>query len=102
MRNYRVIATEKVYDVLHDAGLDPDHQCFDDLMFGCLAAIEAKPDADIVDLIYNSDTEARTKQEIAFDLVDYARNCGVKVPLVEVIAKAVAMGRLLFIDAYAH
>lgn len=101
MRNYRMIATEKVYDVLHDAGLDPDHQCFDDLMFGCLAAIEAGPNADVVDLIYNMDTDCRTKQEIAFDLVDYAKNCGIKVPLVEVVAKAVAMGKLLLHDAYA-
>lgn len=101
MRNYRMIATEKVYDVLHDAGLDPDHQCFDDLMFGCLAAIDAGPNPDIVDLIYNMDTDCRTKQEIAFDLVDYAKNCGIKVSLFEVVAKAVAMGKLLLHDAYA-
>ena len=93
MSLYRVIATEKVYDVLHGAGLDPDHQCFDDLMFGCLAAIEAKPDVDIVDLIYNFDTDARTKQEIAYDLVDYAKNCNVSTPLVDILKKAVAVGK---------
>ena len=93
MRNYRVIATEKVYDVLHDAGLDPDHQCFDDLMIGCLAAIEAGPNADIVDLIYNMDVDCRSKQEIAFDLVDYAKNCKVSTPLVDILKKAVAIGK---------
>ena len=89
----RVIATEKVYDVLHEAGLDTDHQCFDDLMFGCLAAIEAGPNADIVDLIYNGDTDSRTKQEIAYDLVDYAKNCNVSMPLVDILKKAVAIGK---------
>lgn len=89
----RVIATEKVYDVLHGAGFDPDHQCFDDLMFGCLAAMEAGPNADIVDLIYNMDTDCRTKQEIAYDLVDYAKNCNVSTPLVDILKKAVSIGK---------
>ena len=93
MSMYRVIATEKVYDVLHDAGLDPDHQCFDDLMFGCMAAVEAGPNADIVDLIYNMDTECRTKEEIAYDLVDYAKNCNVSTPLADILKKAVAIGK---------
>ena len=92
MRNYRVIATEKVYDVLHAAGLDVDHQCFDDLMFGCLAAMESKIDSDIVDLIYNMNPGDRTKQEIEFDLIDYARSCGVR-DLDEVLKKAVAIGK---------
>lgn len=89
----RVIATEKIYDVLHGAGLDPDHACFDDLMFGCMAAVEAGPNADIVDLIYNMDTDCRTKQEIAFDLVDYAKNCNISTPLVDILKKAVAIGK---------
>lgn len=93
MSLYRVIATEKVYDVLHGAGLDPDHQCFDDLMIGCMMAVEAGPDADIVDLIYNMDTDCRTKQEIAFDLVDYVKNCNVSMPLADILKKAVAIGK---------
>lgn len=93
MSLYRVIATEKVYDVLHGAGLDPDHQCFDDLMIGCMMAVEAGPDADVVDLIYNMDTDCRTKQEIAFDLVDYAKNCNVSTPLADILKKAVAIGK---------
>ena len=97
MKCYRVEATEKVYDVLHGAGLDPDHQCFDDLMIGCMLAVEAGTDADIVDLIYNIDTDCRTKQEIAFDLVDYARNCKVSAPLADILKKAVAIGKAALI-----
>lgn len=97
MSLYRVIATEKVYDVLHGAGLDPDHQSFDDLMLGCMAAVEAGPDADIVDLIYNFDADCRTKQEIAYDLVDYAKNCNISGPLADIIKKAVAIGKAALI-----
>lgn len=97
MSLYRVIATEKVYDVLHGAGLNPDHQCFDDLMIGCMAAAEAGPEADIVDLIYNFDADCRTKQEIAYDLVDYAKNCNISVPLADIIKKAVAIGKTALI-----
>ena len=90
MRKNRVEATERVYDVLHDAGLNPDHQCFDDLMIGCMIAAEAGSYAEVVEIIAQSDTDGREPAAVAFDLVDYARNCGVK-NLDGLITKAVAI-----------
>lgn len=90
MRKKRVEATERVYDVLHDAGLDPDHQCFDDLMIGCMKAAETGSHAEVVEIIAQSDTDERDPATVAFDLVDYARNCGVK-NLDGLITKAVAI-----------
>ena len=90
MRKNRVEATERVYDVLHDAGLNPDHQCFDDLMIGCMMAAEAGSYAEVVEIIAQSDTDGRDPAAVAFDLVDYARNCGVK-NLDGLISKAVAI-----------
>lgn len=90
MRKNRVEATERVYDVLHDAGLNPDHQCFDDLMIGCMMAAEAGNYAEVVEIIAHDDTDLRDPLIVAFDLVDYARNCGVK-NLEGLITKAVAI-----------
>ena len=99
MRKNRVEATERVYDVLHDAGLNPDHQCFDDLMIGCMMAAEAGNKAEVVDIIAESDADGRDPAAVAFDLVDYARNCGVK-NLEGLIAKAVAIAAATM--AFAH
>lgn len=90
MRKNRVEATERVYDVLHDAGLNPDHQCFDDLMIGCMMAAETGSHAEVVEIIVQFDTDERSPAAVAFDLVDYARNCGVK-NLDGLITKAVAI-----------
>lgn len=99
MRKNRVEATERVYDVLHDAGLNPDHQCFDDLMIGCMMAAEAGNNAEVVDIIAESDADGRDPAAVAFDLVDYARNCGVK-NLEGLIVKAVAIAAATM--AFAH
>lgn len=99
MRKNRVEATERVYDVLHDAGLSPDHQCFDDLMIGCMMAAEAGGNADVEDIIAQTGTDGRDPAAVAFDLVDYARNCGVK-NLAGLITKAVAIAAATMALAY--
>lgn len=99
MRKNRVEATERVYDVLHDAGLSPDHQCFDDLMIGCMMAAEAGGNAEVVEIIAQSDADQRDPAAVAFDLVDYARNCGVK-NLDGLITKAVAIAAATMALAY--
>ena len=101
MRKNQVEATERVYDVLHDAGLNPDHQCFDDLMIGCMMAAEAGNYAEVVDIIAQSDTDGRDPAAVAFDLVDYARNCGVK-NLDGLISKAVAIAAATMALAYEN
>lgn len=101
MRKNRVEATERVYDVLHDAGLNPDHQCFDDLMIGCMMAASLGSHAEVVEIIAQSDTDERDPAAVAFDLVDYARNCGVK-NLEGLITKAVAIAAATMALAYEN
>lgn len=101
MRKNRVEATERVYDVLYDAGLSPDHQCFDDLVLGCMMAAEAGNYAEVVEIIAHGDTDQRDPLIVAFDLVDYARNCGVK-NLEGLITKAVAIAAATMAFAYEN
>ena len=90
----RVEVTEKVYNVLHDAGLSADHACFDDLMFGILFCIEKGLSAEkLTAEIAEIDADERGEADIAMDLVDYAKSCHLKEPLADVIRRAVALGK---------
>lgn len=99
MRRNRVEATERLYDVLHDAGLNPDHQCFDDLMIGCMMAAESGDYREVEDLIAQFDADDRDPAQVAYDLVDYARNCGVK-GLAGLMTKAVAIAKATMAIGY--
>lgn len=90
----RIAAVENIFDTLADAGLDQEHECFEDLVWGCLAlAMDAKAeDQDLVQVLAKWD-QARSEEEILIDLADYRRACAPSVHLEQVIAEAVAAGR---------
>lgn len=91
----RLKATEAVYDRLTAGGLDSEHACFDDVLFAAvtMAVDPACPTEDLVVWIGTYDDE-REELEIALDLVEYAKCCGLKAgDLDAVFRDAVAAGR---------
>lgn len=91
----RLRATEAVYDILTAGGLKTDHASFDDILFAAVAmAVDpACPTLDLVEWIGSYDDE-REEMEIALDLVEYAKLCGMKAGDLDVVFRnAVAAGR---------
>lgn len=91
----RLKATEAVYNTLAAGGLKADHASFDDVLFAAvtMAIDPACPTSDLVEWIGSYDDE-REEMEIALDLVEYAKCCGLDAgSLDEVFKAAVAAGR---------
>ena len=84
---------EEVYDVLVEAGLDVEHDCFEDLLFGCVALATGEAESDLVTYVEDYDRD-RTGAMIASDIYTYVRNCGSKERPSAIIARAVAAGKV--------
>ena len=90
----RMACIENIYDTLTDAGLNPEHSSFDDLVQGCaaLAVDPVEQGRDIVCIIADWD-DSRTETEIALDIKDFAYQCGYRDQVVGLIARAAAAGK---------
>lgn len=91
----RIACVENVYDYLVGEGLNAEHASFDDLVLGCvaLAVDPCEKGKELSTWIAERD-ESRTEEEIILDLKDYLRGCGCKRYLSEIVANAVALGRV--------
>ena len=73
-------SAERVYDCLVEAKLDPEAAEFDDLFIGSMACAYDPMfdsfDADLASVIAEMD-ESRNEFEVALDLFEYFRRCGV-------------------------
>lgn len=84
---------EEVYDVLVGAGLNEEHDSFDDLLYGCVALAAGEADTDIVSYIESHDPD-RTGAMIASDIYTFVRFCGSKERPSAIIARAIAAGKV--------
>ena len=89
-------SAERVYNCLVAANLDPDAQEFDDLFVGSMAcAYDPVFDGfneDLASVIAEMD-ESRNEFEVALDLFEYFRRCGVAANAATIMADAIAAAR---------
>lgn len=95
----RLECVEAIYDTLAAAGLRTDHACFDDLVHGC-DLVATDPDwqgKGVAEAIAEHDPD-RSETSIALDLVDYAYDCKLTVPIRKVVRDAIARGMAGFAE----
>lgn len=84
---------EEVYDALKGAGLRDDHNCFEDLLYGCVAMATGSEYTDIVAYIAAMDSD-RDETSIGLDICSFIRHCGSKDRPSAIVARAVAAGKV--------
>lgn len=86
----------RVYDCLVEAKLDPEAAEFDDLFIGSMAcaydSVFDGYDEDLASVIAEMD-ESRNEFEVALDLFEYFRRCGVAANAATIMADAIAAAR---------
>lgn len=93
MNGNRMKCVEAVYDALVGAGLDVEHESFDDAVMACVdcalpGARFEEPSSWIADM-----DDTRDEVEVILDLIEWSRASGSREPISDVLARAVEAGR---------